>query len=83
MYQAVKIKIMAIKRHIFLTCHTDIYAKLWTFEILLYKTEHIIWTPSWNIYQTVNIWNMAIEKLIFSSQHRDICETMNIWNIGI
>ena len=39
--------------------------KHWTFEILVYKTEHIILTPSQNMYQTVNIWKMAIKSHIF------------------
>ena len=37
----------------------------WTFQILVYKTEHIILTPSRNVCQTVNIWNMAIKRRIF------------------
>ena len=82
MYQTVKIWNMAIKRPIFYP-DTGIYAKQWTFEILVYKTEHIILTPSQNMHQIVYFWNMALKRHIFSPRHTDICETVNIWNIGI
>ena len=48
------------------------YAKQWRFEILVYKTEHIILTPSPNIYQKVNIWIMAMKRHIFLPCHIDI-----------
>ena len=82
MYQTVKIINIPIKKHIFYN-DKGIYAKQWTFAILVYKTEHIILTHSRNIDQIVYFWNMAIKIHIFSPQHRDICETVNIWNIVI
>ena len=82
MYQTVKIWNMAIKGAYFYP-DTGIHAKQWAFEILVDKTEQVIFTPSRNMYQTVSIWNMALKRHIFSPQHRDIWQKVNIWNIGI
>ena len=35
------------------------------------------------MYQTVNIWNMAMKRHIFLPRDRDISKIVNIWNIGI
>ena len=82
MYQTVKIWNMA-KKGTYFYHDSGIYAKQGTFEILVHETEHIILNPSQNMYQTVNIWDMAIKRHIFLPWHRDICETLNIWNIGL